>query len=248
MPNKCCCIFPLRGATIAIGLVVAVVSIGLLVATLIHKNPMIIHLTVINSILPWVYIIICAVGAVVGIYTIFASAVGKLPLMRLGKFLFWLFFAIATIWETASFALAVINRSKSVDTCEQANPSSNGTDTSGNATTTGFLGMNLGDTYGLANCSQAVQAGLIGIGVMLFAGSLFMFYFATVVSSYSTRLRERKLGHRLRDHSDWDDSVRDLTATYRDDVESAPRYQMKPLNQQKKKNKFGLPKFKLGRN
>lgn len=69
-----------------------------------------------------------------------------------------------------------------------------------------------------------------------------------MVSSYCTRLRERKLGHRLRDHSDWDDSVRDLTAAYREDAESAPRYQMKPLNQQKKKNKFGLPKFKFGRN
>jgi hypothetical protein len=91
--------------------------------------------------------------------------------MRLGKLLFWLFFAIATVWETASFALAVINRSKSVDTCQQANPSNGAT---GNTTTTGFLGMNLGDTYGLADCSQAVQAGLIGIGVMLFAGSLFM--------------------------------------------------------------------------
>lgn len=95
--------------------------------------------------------------------------------MRMGKWLFWLFFIIATIWETASFALAVINRSRSVDTCEQANPSSNATSpTSGNTTTNGFLGMNLGNTYGLANCSQAVQAGLIGIAVMLFAGTLFM--------------------------------------------------------------------------
>ncbi|KAI9286108.1 hypothetical protein BC943DRAFT_322546 [Umbelopsis sp. AD052] len=245
MPNKCFCIFPLRGATIAIGVAVAAVSIALLVATFIHKNPMIIHLSIISPVLPWVYIIICAVGALVGIYTTFASIVGKLPLMRLGKLLFWLFFAVATIWETASFALAAINRSKSVDTCEQANPSNGAT---GNTTTTGFLGMNLGNTYGLANCSQAVQAGLIGIGVMLFAGSLFMFYFATVVSSYCTRLRERKLGHRLRDHSDWDDSVRDLSAAYREDNESAPRYQMKPLSQQKKKSKFALPKFKFGRN
>ncbi|GAB5588755.1 54S ribosomal protein L2 mitochondrial [Umbelopsis nana] len=188
-----------------------------------------------------------AVGALVGIYTTFASAVGKLPLMRMGKGFFWLFFIIVTIWETASFALAIINRSKSIETCEQANPSSNATDsTSSNATTNGFLGMNLGNTYGLANCSQAVQAGVIGIAVMLFAGTLFMFYFATVVSSYCTRLRERNLGHRLRDHSDWDESVTDLSAAYRADAQSAPRYQMKPLNKQKK-NKFGFSKFKFGR-
>ncbi|CAM0142282.1 unnamed protein product [Umbelopsis sp. WA50703] len=239
MPNKCCCIIPLRGGVITIGLLMAAASVALLIATFVHKNPMIIHLEVVNPVLPWVYI------AVTGIYTAFASVVGKLPLMKLDKLLYWLFFAIVTVWQAVSFVLAIVNRSRSTDACEQANPSGNAT-TSGNSTAQGFLGVSIGDTYGLANCSQAVEVGLIAIAVLLFVGTLFMIYFGTVISSYCRRLRERQLGHRLRDHSDWDESVMDLTNAYREDARNAPRYQMQPINQ--KKNKFKFPKLKFGRN
>jgi hypothetical protein len=36
------------------------------------------------------------------------------------------------------------------------------------------LGLNTGETYGLANCDQAVEAGVIGIAVLLFVGSISM--------------------------------------------------------------------------
>jgi hypothetical protein len=93
--------------------------------------------------------------------------------MKLDKLLYWLFFAIVTVWQAASFVLAIVNRSRSTDACEQANPSGNAT-TSGNSTAQGFLGVSIGDTYGLANCSQAVEVGLIAIAVLLFVGTLFM--------------------------------------------------------------------------
>jgi hypothetical protein len=64
--------------------------------------------------------------------------------------------------------------------------------------------------------------------------------------SEGKRLIERSRLHRLRDHLDWKESITDLSAAYRQDAQSAPRYQMTPLDN-KKKNKFGLSKFKFGR-
>ncbi|KAF7725245.1 hypothetical protein EC973_000333 [Apophysomyces ossiformis] len=214
---------------------------------------MVMHLALVQAALPWVYVIVFAVSAVVGLYGILAASVGNLGLMRLYKLLFWILTFLLCIWETGNFVFALINRSKSLSTCEQANPSSNQTSTAENKTisvggyTTTFLGMQLGDTYGLANCAQAVQAGLIGIAILLFVGSIFMFYSATVIGSYTTKLRERNLGHRLRD-AEWDDNIDGLAAAYREDNRNAPKYPLRDLNQNSG-NKFtkGLKKFKFGK-
>ncbi|KAG0174695.1 hypothetical protein DFQ28_007578 [Apophysomyces sp. BC1034] len=214
---------------------------------------MVMHLAVIHSVLPWVYVIVSAVSAVVGLYGILAASVGKLGLMRLYKFLFWILTILLTIWYTANFVLALINRSKSLAVCQEANPSTNQTSAAENKTisvggyTTTFLGMELGNTYGLADCGQAVQAGLIGIAILLFVGSIFLFYSATVVGSYTAKLRERSLGHRLRD-AEWDDNIDGLAAAYRDDNRNAPKYPLRDLNQDSG-NKFtkGLKKFKFGK-
>lgn len=80
---------------------------------------------------------------------------------------------IITIWQAVNFVLAIVNRGRTTEACEQANPSGNAT-TGGNSTATGFLGVSVGDTYGLSNCSQAVEVGLIAIAVLLFVGTLFM--------------------------------------------------------------------------
>lgn len=40
--------------------------------------------------------------------------------------------------------------------------------------TTTLLGLNSGETFGLANCDQAVEAGITGIAVLLFLGSISM--------------------------------------------------------------------------
>lgn len=46
--------------------------------------------------------------------------------------------------------------------------------------TTTILGLNTGETYGLANCDQAVEAGIIGIAVLLFMGGIFMVCYTDV--------------------------------------------------------------------
>jgi hypothetical protein len=101
-------------------------------------------------------------------------------MMRLSKFLIWLLVFFLTIWQAISFILSLINRSKSLAACEEANPVTNTTTPASNATftvggySTTFLGMQTGNTYGLANCAQAVQADVIGSAIMLFVGQLFM--------------------------------------------------------------------------
>jgi hypothetical protein len=45
--------------------------------------------------------------------------------------------------------------------------------------------LNPGNTYGFANCGQAVQAGIIGIAILLFVGGIFMV-------SFSKHEKERK--------------------------------------------------------
>ncbi|KAI8341282.1 hypothetical protein BC941DRAFT_416406 [Chlamydoabsidia padenii] len=245
MAKRCCCIIPLRGGSALIGLVVALVSVLLLGLTFAKKNPMIMHLAIINPVLPWVYIVVAGISGVVGLYGVLAGSVGKLALMRLYKILFWLLFFIVCVWQAVDFILALVYRSQTLDNCQK---SSGTTTASGNSTqvsfggyTTTFLGMEMGDTYGLADCGQAVQAGVIGLAIMLFLGGLFLFYFGTVITSYTRRLRERNLGHRLRD-DEWDSNLDDLTAAYRADAKNAPKYPLKPLNK-KKSGLLGKLKF-----
>ncbi|KAL1930407.1 hypothetical protein VTP01DRAFT_10569 [Rhizomucor pusillus] len=255
MPRRCCCIIPLRAASLIISILLTGVSVLLLGLTFTKYNPMVMHLAVIHSFLPWIAVIFYAATAVIGLYGILASAVGKLPLMRLYKTLFWVVLVfLLTVWEGVDFVLALVNRSKSQSACEEANP---GQEQSGSGDqsisvggyTTTFLGMQLGNTYGLANCSQAVQAGVIGIAILLFIGQLAMTYFATVVSSYTTKLREFKHGHRLRD-DEWNDNLDDLAAAYREDARTAANYRMNNFSNKKKGgNKFakGLKSFKIGK-
>lgn len=104
-------------------------------------------------------------------------------MMRLNKFLLWLLVFFLTIWEAVCFILALVNRSKALTACEEANPSSSSSSDSSSANNTTlsvgdysatFLGMEMGNTYGLANCAQAVQADVIGSAIILFVGQLLM--------------------------------------------------------------------------
>ncbi|SAM04720.1 hypothetical protein [Absidia glauca] len=179
MAKRCCCIIPLRGGSALIGLVIALVSVLLLGLTFAKKNPMIMHLAIINAALPWVYIVVAAASGVVGLYGVLAGSVGKLALMRLYKILFWLLFFVVCVWQAVDFVLALVYRSQTLDSCQKssgsaASGSGNSTEVSFGGYTTTFLGMEMGDTYGLADCGQAVQAGVIGLAIMLFLGGLFM--------------------------------------------------------------------------
>ncbi|ORX55554.1 hypothetical protein DM01DRAFT_1334949 [Hesseltinella vesiculosa] len=210
---------------------------------------MVMHLAIVNSGLPWLYVIICAASAVVGIFGILAGTVGKLALMRMYKFIFWIFYVFLCIWQAVDFIVALTYRSKSLDTCNAANGSNQASGSGSSSVSVGdlqttFLGMDMGNVYGLANCDQAVQAGVIGLAILLFLGAIFMFYFGTIVNAYTRRLREGRLGHRLRD-DEWDSNISDLTSAYRADAKAAPRYPLKPL---KKNKKSGLlNKFKFGK-
>ncbi|GAA5809659.1 hypothetical protein MFLAVUS_003071 [Mucor flavus] len=241
MAARCCCIIPARGGVVINSLLIMIVSIIILALTFIHKNPMVIHLSIIHAVLPWVYIGFFIAAVVVSLFMMVSASLAKLSLMRTSKFLIWIFVFFFTIWEATSFILALTNRQKSLDVCNEANPESSENTTQGTNTTlsvgnysTTFLGMQMGSTYGLANCAQAVQADVIGSAIMLFVGQLFMFYAATVVGSYTAKLREKKLGHRLRD-LEWDDNLDELASSYRADARSAPKY---PLQDLKKKKSF----------
>lgn len=53
------------------------------------------------------------------------------------------------------------------------------------------------------------------------------------MGSFTTKLRERKLGHRLRD-LEWDDNLDELASAYRSDARNAPKYPLNDLNKKKK--------------
>ncbi|CAO3694218.1 unnamed protein product [Rhizopus stolonifer] len=251
MPTRCCCIIPLRGGIVMAGLIIGLLYVALLGATFAHKNSMVMHLAVVHAVLPWVYIGFCIAAVVVALVTLFSSLVAKLGMMRLTKTLLWLLVFFLTIWEAFSFILALTNRSKALTACAETNPSSNSTSTDNSTDTTisvggyttTFLGMKYGDTYGLANCDQAIQADVIGSAIVLFVGQLFMLYTAMCVRSYTTKLRERKLGHRLRD-LEWDDNLDELASAYRNDAVNAPKY---PLHDVSGKKKGFLNKLSFGK-
>jgi ABC-type protease/lipase transport system fused ATPase/permease subunit len=98
------------------------------------------------------------------------------------KIMFWLTtFFVIYIWQIILFILALVNRAKTTKACNEANHHQNydtAKQNNANVTVEGYtatlLGLNMGNTYGLANCDQAVEAGIIGIAVLLFVGGLFM--------------------------------------------------------------------------
>jgi hypothetical protein len=98
------------------------------------------------------------------------------------KILFWLMtILIVFAWQIILFVLALTNRTKTTNACNDANPDNQNDNETYNVTvggyTTSVLGMQLGNTYGLANCDQAVQAGIVGLAILLFVGGLFMVKF-----------------------------------------------------------------------
>jgi hypothetical protein len=98
------------------------------------------------------------------------------------KILFWLMtILIVFVWQIILFVLALTNRTKTTNACNDANRDNQNDNETYNVTvggyTTSVLGMQLGNTYGLANCDQAVQAGIVGLAILLFVGGLFMVRF-----------------------------------------------------------------------
>lgn len=105
---------------------------------------------------------------------------GNHGFMAFYKITVWLLtFFVVGIWQIIIFILALVNRSKTLNACNEANPSTQDYNSTQNANvtiegyTTTLLGVNMGETYGVANCDQAVQAGIIGIAVLLFVGGIF---------------------------------------------------------------------------
>lgn len=185
------------------------------------------------------------------------------------KIMFWLMtFLIVYIWQIIVFILALVNRAKTTEACNKANPRQDySQNTNANVTiegyTTTLLGLNYGETYGLANCDQAVEAGVIGIAICLFVGGLFMVgftcnekkkhykhthtaiqtWFAFTVNKCARSLDTNSMGSRAR-NARWDDDLDQLQSAYAKDRKNAPKYPLKDMNGPSKFSR-GLIKMKL---
>ncbi|KAI8878992.1 hypothetical protein K501DRAFT_336413 [Backusella circina FSU 941] len=233
----CLWVIPARLAVCVISFLIMGVSAALIAITFLHRNPMMMHLSALHVVLPWVYIIVLAVTALVGLFGMVASLSGQHGMMVFYKILFWLMtILIVFAWQIILFVLALTNRTKTTNACNDANPDNqdyNSTQ-SYNVTvegyTTSVLGMQLGNTYGLANCDQAVQAGIVGLAILLFVGGLFMSWFAFVVGRCASDLDNSGLSSRAR-KARWDDNLDNLQSAYAKDRASAPTYPMKKNDQ-----------------
>ncbi|KAL7320807.1 54S ribosomal protein L2 mitochondrial [Mucor circinelloides] len=247
--ETCLWIFPVRWAVFIISFIIAGVSGAFIAITFLHRNPMMIHLAVIHAALPWVYIIILAVTGVIGIFGLLASLAGSHGFMVMYKIMFWLMtFLIVYIWQIIIFILALVNRTKTTEACNKANPNQDYSHTeNANATiegyTTTLLGLNYGETYGLANCDQAVEAGVIGIAICLFVGGLFITWFAFTVNKCARSLDTNSMGSRAR-NARWDVNLDELQSAYAKDRKNAPKYPLKDMNGPSKFSR-GLMKMKL---
>ncbi|KAI7876154.1 uncharacterized protein EV154DRAFT_472610 [Mucor mucedo] len=249
--ETCLWIFPIRWGVFVISFIIAGVSAALIGATFLHKNPMMIHLAVIHSVLPWVYIIVLAVTGVIGLFGTIAAIAGNHGFMVFYKIAVWLMtFFLVIIWQIIVFILALVNRSKTTEACNKANPatsqdynSTENASVSFQGYTTTLLGVNMGDTYGVANCDQAVQAGIIGVAVLLFVGGIVTTWFAFGVNKCARSLDTNYMGSHART-ARWDDNLDQLQSAYAKDKKNAPQYPLKDLNKTSKFSR-GLMKLKL---
>ncbi|CEP16004.1 hypothetical protein [Parasitella parasitica] len=247
--ETCLWIFPVRWAVFVISFLIAAVSGAFIALTFLHRNAMMIHLAVIHAALPWVYIIILAVTGVIGIFGVLASLSGSHGFMVMYKMVFWIMtFLVVYIWQIILFILALVNRAKTTEACNKANPNQDYSHTeNANVTVEGFtttlLGLNYGETYGLANCDQAVEAGIIGIAICLFVGGLFMTWYGFIVNRCARSLNTKSMGSRAR-NARWNDNLDELQSSYARDRKNAPKYPLKDLSGPSKFSR-GLMKMKL---
>ncbi|GAA5814017.1 hypothetical protein MFLAVUS_007507 [Mucor flavus] len=251
--ETCLWIFPVRWGVFVVSFMITIISVALIAATFLHKNPMMIHLAVIHKVLPWVYIIVLAVSGVIGLFGMMAAIAGNHGFMAFYKITVWLLtFFVVGIWQIIIFILALVNRSKTLNACNEANPSTQDYNSTQNANvtiegyTTTLLGVNMGETYGVANCDQAVQAGIIGIAVLLFVGGIFSTWFGLIVNKCTRSLDHGYMGSHAR-AAHWDDNLDDLQSAYARDKKNAPQYPLKNLNKTSKFSR-GLMKLKLKSN
>ncbi|KAI8882237.1 hypothetical protein K501DRAFT_324081 [Backusella circina FSU 941] len=234
MKRTCLWIIPIRVGVFIISLLITVVSAALIAATFLHRNPMMIHLSIVHTVLPWMYIAALGVSGVIGLFGIMATITDNHGVMVLYRTLFWLMTVfIVYVWQITLFVLALVNRSKTI-----VNACHDDTTASSNA----IFGLESGDVYGLANCHQAVEAGMIGLGTMLFIGGIYTTWFAMTIHRYTQQLSRVTTPNRT---SHWDDNLDQLHSAYARDKIHA-KYPLKDLSQQHKFSR-GLVKMKAKR-
>ncbi|KAI8996962.1 hypothetical protein BDB01DRAFT_901428 [Pilobolus umbonatus] len=247
--ESCLWIIPARCAVLFISFIVTIISMALLALTFLNKNPMIIHLSVVGQVFPWIYILTLAGSAGIGLFGIMATIADNHGIMALYKIMFWfLTFFVVYIWQILSFILALVNREKTVESCDMSNPDQILNLSNDNLSIRGyptvFLHLKLGDTYGLANCDQAAQAGIIGIAFSLFMGGIFMFWFALVINRCTRGLNSNLIRSEIID-AHWDDHLDELQSSYARDRMKTHRYQLNKMNEG---NKFSREAMKMKMN
>lgn len=255
--ETCLWIFPVRWAVFMTSFLVLTVSTSLMAATFLYRNPMMIHLAIIHQILPWVYIVILAATSMVGICGLLAATSGTHGFMVFYKVMFWFMtFFFVYLWQIILFVLAIVNREKTTEACMKANPiqqqqQMNSTQEDTNMTIEGYtstiLGLNSGETFGLATCDQAVEAGITGIAVLLFLGSISMTWFAVINGRCARSFEKYSFDSHTR-NAHWDDNLDQLQSAYARDRKYAPTYPLKDMNTNTSKFSRGLIKLKLKKN
>ncbi|KAI8889973.1 hypothetical protein K501DRAFT_328759 [Backusella circina FSU 941] len=189
---KCCCCIPIRAGVLIIALLTAALYIFCTVGLLINKSALTaaydgVSSTTMTGIF-YTEVVISLIFAVCALFGVVGSITQNRKMISLFKGAYWLSAIIEFIICIARIIVFSLNRSALTASCVAE-----------------YTARYPGDSSAEAeeNCSNAVRLFLIIGSIVSVIISLIEIYFATVISSYATRLRRTNLHEKLRNLEDF---------------------------------------------
>ncbi|KAL0095874.1 hypothetical protein J3Q64DRAFT_1709026 [Phycomyces blakesleeanus] len=203
--KSCCCCIPLRAGVMVIAIVSSAFYISSLVYLLIRRSDMFAkHPDSLNFLTPifWTSVAVVSVYSISSILGVFGSISQNRAMTAVFRVLYWIMAILILVVSVAGWVLLLVNRDSWQDECAN------------------YVSKPDSDIYSIVKvpsgsevatvlqnaCSNDLKTILIVSGIAVVMGNIIQIYFASVVSSYASRLKRGNKHIPLRNLDDFPDN------------------------------------------
>ncbi|KAI9022939.1 hypothetical protein CLU79DRAFT_749591 [Phycomyces nitens] len=203
--KSCCCCVPLRAGVMVIAIVSSAFYISSLVYLLIRRSDMFAkHPDSLNTLTPifWTGVAVVSVYSISSILGVFGTISQNRAMTAIFRVLYWIMAILILIVSIAAWVIVFVKRDSFQDECIS------------------LLGRPDSDIYSIVKvpsgsevatalqnaCSDDLKTVLIVSGIAVVIGNIVQIYFASVVSSYASRLKRGNKHIPLRNLDDFPDN------------------------------------------
>ncbi|KAH8553981.1 hypothetical protein BGW37DRAFT_483035 [Umbelopsis sp. PMI_123] len=223
--EQCCCCIPLRAGTFIIALWFFVTNLFETTSGFLGRNSIFAYASQSSKaifIIQQIFTLLIAAG---GLFGMIGSCVASRKFAKIFSITVWTACALSIIKYLLALILIATHRENVIESCEatgfvsMTHPESSITATFTSSPyyhPVSYPGTLNASSMSYDECSQAVKVMLITFGVVVFIIQIVQIYFASVVSAYSSRLRNGARHHRLHDQQikDFEESRYQMATVY----------------------------------